>query len=454
MNRLTNEHLAVLSAAKNTLTKAFSYITVKLNNTRNRMKKPHRMIVALCMALLLAVAWSTDCLTTSGFLTVNAQGRIKEVPLPKVKVPTPATSGYIETYTIKNSGRVNSPDSTAWIAAYEDRCRIVGINSNGTVKVSFPTSNGRLIRNFNLSDFTTANLKNGTFDTYRVTKNFTCYRRKDKKQTFGSAYKNDVIYVLAESGGMIQIIYPITDGTANNCWRMCWTPKSNMSYMVKIVSRIDFINKEKAEWFTLAENAKRTITSAYKTSIDVVSSKAVLTALGGITGTVGAAYLGVTPKPSLDPEIKVGIFQIIICKFAVSYAIKCIDKVLSYRNVTMTNDRCIEMATAYRDMCAFTQLVYKLYGPILDEYASLAGKSAAVQAVALSKYFLDGAYNSYTSGIGNISKTAESLMKLSEKAGNWEKFFAGSAIYFNAFEHYDRAYQTGNNIINNLKNMP
>ena len=337
------------------------------------MKLFRRVFAAMCAALCLTTVVSPK---STAFITVNAIEKNKEVVLSNTKVPTPTNSGYIETYTTSTSGRVNSFDSAGWIDAAADRCRIVGYNSDGSLRISFPTSHGRITRNFKTNCFTTADLKNASFDMYKVTKNFQCYRRRDKKNAFGSAYKNDLIYHVATSGNMIQIIYPLT-GTNN--YRMCWTPKSNMNYMEKQISKVDLVNMYLStnNDYSSAEFAISEFSYASKVVSDTFFTTEFLSKVCNLLGST-VTSLG-NPVLMAKSVLNVsscsttftGFIMVMNVENTLKKAIEQAKKVLSWKNKEITNSNWRNCLEDIRDMYVYNAYARGTTSDWLNDFASL-----------------------------------------------------------------------------------
>lgn len=417
------------------------------------MKMFRRFVAAICAALCLTSVVSP---TASGFVSVNAMEKVKEIGLPKVKIPTPTNSGYIEAYTTKTSGRVNSFDSTGWIDAAADRCRIVGFNSDGSLRISFPTSSGRLTRNFKANCFTSADLKNGSFDSYRVTKNFQCYRRIDKKNTFGSAYKNDIVYLVATSGSMIQIIYPLT-GTNN--YRMCWTPKSNMSYMVKLVSKVDFVNEQKASWFKSAENTISNLSNNSAVITQAFATTEFLTKICNVLGSTVTAnpllMLKSVANPSSCFTTFAGLVLVTNVVGSCDEAIRRANKVLAWKNKTITNSNWQSFVEDVREMQAYSAYARAASMAWLDELASLNTPAKRAQYLfnLCGSGILDGVFGAL--GDADISKTLTKVVNGVNASTTALQCLNNTAALFGgtAYKNMTDVRNTFNNMIANIKKL-
>ena len=116
------------------------------------------------------------------------------------------STGNVTTYTSASGSNVSG-----YITGSTDQCVISKVYVNGRAEVTYPTPNGPKLAYANLSDFISSSHAVNNYN-YSVTANTDVYRRKDLSETIGKAYPTDNIVVVGESGGLLQIIYPITGG--------------------------------------------------------------------------------------------------------------------------------------------------------------------------------------------------------------------------------------------------
>ena len=128
----------------------------------------------------------------------------------------------VQAYTL-SEGRTdtyrgfNQPfDSASYIDGAADLCVIDRIYQNGWVKVTYPVASGQKTAYCGLSAFIGENAV--TPYSSRVTDNTKVYRRSDLSETIGSVWSTDTFYVVAETGRLKQIIYPLDNGG----WKMGW----------------------------------------------------------------------------------------------------------------------------------------------------------------------------------------------------------------------------------------
>ena len=416
------------------------------------------LIVFTVLAVLSASLLGTAGSPVSGIIPVTPVKASSEV-LNKQKFPTPTSSACCEVYTLQKSGKVRSFDSTAWIDAGADRCCIVGINKDGSLKISLPTNSGRIVRNFKANLFTKANLKDGTFDTYKVTKDFKCYRREGGAQAFGESWKGDIIYHVATSSDSkwIQIIYPIT-GTSR--WRMCWTQKSNMKYMVKIVSRLDFLNEQKNTFFRSAENTISVLQNNMTVCGQIFASKEFLTRVSAAIGGLSTANPWSAIKSAVDVDNAMETFLGLValqnaktsCDQAISYA----RKVLSWKSKTITNANWLEFMETVREMYAYAAVARCVTSVWLDEMAGLNTTAKKVDYLfrLTATGFLNGAFGAIADL--NLSKTCTKVIEITSRSTSVLQCLTDSIIYLcpKAAEEMKSARNSVNNIIANMKKMP
>ena len=330
----------------------------------------------------------------------------------KQKLPTLSSSSYIETYTLQESGKVKSYNSTAWIDARLDRCYILGV-SNGSLKVSLPTSNGRIIRDFKANLFTAADLRS-EFPTYRATADIKCFRRKGGAQAFGEVFKTDVIYILNSTDQKwMQILYPIT-GTSR--WRMCWTQKSNMKYLVPITTKLDFINGQKNGWFQTAQNALSNMQSNKNIVNKIYFSNEFLTrvsnALGGIATGSPINMVKAVVNPENFSSTLAGLVLLGDTMTALDQAITYNNKVLAWKNRSINNSNWESFLTDIREAQASTAVARSLSMKWINKLAGLttAGARANSLFTVVASGFMDGVFGSVADA--DLSKSCTRIINI------------------------------------------
>ena len=128
-------------------------------------------------------------------------------------------------YVLSN-GRVTTyvRNSTANVSGYidggADQVQLNNIYpSDNWVYGGYPTSRGRKWAWFRVSDVIYD--YNYQMKKTKALRTAPAYRKKERGQTIGSVYVNDVIYVVSEYGDLAQIIYPINGG-----YKLGWVEKS------------------------------------------------------------------------------------------------------------------------------------------------------------------------------------------------------------------------------------
>ena len=118
---------------------------------------------------------------------------------------------------------VLSGSNNGWIDAGDD-CKIVSVgHMQGGVEywcINYPISGGRKNAYALKSAFVTVSPYEVT-----VSQNTTVYRTSSMSTTYGTAYKTDQIFVLAESGSNVWIIYPLDAGG----YKIGWTKSTNVT---------------------------------------------------------------------------------------------------------------------------------------------------------------------------------------------------------------------------------
>lgn len=134
--------------------------------------------------------------------------------------PTPLfcyvlSNGRVTTYVQNSTARVSG-----YIDGGVDQVQLNNIYpSDNWVYGGYPTSRGRKWAWFRVSDVIYD--YNYQMKKTKALRTAPAYRKKERGQTIGSVYANDVIYVVSEYGDLAQIIYPISGG-----YKLGWVEKS------------------------------------------------------------------------------------------------------------------------------------------------------------------------------------------------------------------------------------
>lgn len=131
----------------------------------------------------------------------------------------------IDCYTL-SEGKVttyqyfDTPFSSAsYIDGATDKVTILDVYENGWVKVQYPLYSGsNKIAYCYLSDFISADEMVDKFYLFNVSENTNVYKRNILAESFGTVYPTDKIYVVAEKGNLLQIIYPLDSGGYKMGW--------------------------------------------------------------------------------------------------------------------------------------------------------------------------------------------------------------------------------------------
>lgn len=175
------------------------------------MKKTMRIL-----AIVLIVA------TTCGMLSLGASAASSS--LPKV-----STSTYIKAYPIKASGKISvytnaaltKRNTSEYIDAASDECWITGFNKTyNSVRVSYPTSDGRKTRYAPASVFFPTGDVSDSFPMLTAPSKLTTYKRSSGSTTYGTIYKGERFYVLGitSSKDRICALYPLDAGGYKIGW--------------------------------------------------------------------------------------------------------------------------------------------------------------------------------------------------------------------------------------------
>lgn len=114
--------------------------------------------------------------------------------------------------------------TTSYIDGDTDLCTILKIYENGWVKVNYPVSGGNKTGYCYFSDF---------FDAEHLVTPYTAhskqtvsvYTKSDMLSAIGSVWQTDELYVVADNGTQLQILYPIDSGD----WKLGWVLKTDLA---------------------------------------------------------------------------------------------------------------------------------------------------------------------------------------------------------------------------------
>ena len=147
-----------------------------------------------------------------GWVPVEYNGSVTPDPQPNTRsFYTPLTCYTVSTGNVTTYTTASGSDVSGFITGSTDQCVISKVYVNGRVEVTYPTPSGPKMAYANLSDFISSSHAVANY-SYSVSANTDVYRRKDLSETIGKAYPTDSIVVVGESGGLLQIIYPISGG--------------------------------------------------------------------------------------------------------------------------------------------------------------------------------------------------------------------------------------------------
>lgn len=113
-------------------------------------------------------------------------------------------SGRLTTYTSNALSK-----STGYIVP-GDYCKVLAFYSNGSVKVSYPTSKGSRTAYAAMSGFMAST--GFSNQTRKLGKNLTAYRRSTGNATIGTVYASDQVIIVGTANGRTQVQYPCSGG--------------------------------------------------------------------------------------------------------------------------------------------------------------------------------------------------------------------------------------------------
>lgn len=131
-------------------------------------------------------------------------------------------AGKLTTYTNNSLKK-----STGYIVP-RDYCKILAFYSNGSVKVTYPTSRGSRTAYAAMSGFMAST--GFSAKTRTLGKKLTAYRRSTGGSTIGTVYAKDQVFVVGQANGRTQVQYPCPGG-----YKLGWVA-GNYSTTAKPVS--------------------------------------------------------------------------------------------------------------------------------------------------------------------------------------------------------------------------
>lgn len=127
-------------------------------------------------------------------------------------------SGNVTTYSAINGGSTGSIFTS-------DLCTIIEVYTNGWCKVDYPTSGGTKTAYAKLADFVDSSCA-VTPTSFTPSKTLTVYTRRNLSTALGSVWTTDKCTLVASSGDLKQIIYPLDGGGYKMGWVNTYTPVS------------------------------------------------------------------------------------------------------------------------------------------------------------------------------------------------------------------------------------
>lgn len=171
-------------------------------------KNIQRKVRGLCCVALAAVMAFTGIPISGNMKKSDSTVAVAEAASTTNRVPMWSYmkngSGRLTTYT---SNALNK--STGYIVP-GDYCKITAFYSNGSVKVTYPTSRGSKTAYAAMSGF----MASTGFSTRTRTlgKRLTAYRRSTGSATIGTVYAQDQVIVVGKANGRTQVQYPCSGG--------------------------------------------------------------------------------------------------------------------------------------------------------------------------------------------------------------------------------------------------
>lgn len=160
-----------------------------------------------CMALATAITL-TGIQVPSFHGQIRSTVKVAEAASTTSRVPMWAYmksgSGRLTTYTTNALNR-----STGYIVP-GDYCKISAFYSNGSVKVTYPTSKGSRTAYASMSGFMAST--GFTTRTRTLGRKLTAYRRSTGGATIGTVYASDQVIVVGTANGRTQVQYPCSGG--------------------------------------------------------------------------------------------------------------------------------------------------------------------------------------------------------------------------------------------------
>lgn len=171
-------------------------------------KNIQRKMRGFCCVALAVIMALTGVPVPGGIGKKDSAVAVAEAATTSNRIPMWAYmksgSGKLTTYT---SNALNK--SSGYIVP-GDYCKITAFYSNGSVKVTYPTSRGSKTAYAATSGF----MASTNFSTQlgKIGKRLTAYRRSTGNATIGTVYAQDAVMIIGNANGRTQVQYPCSGG--------------------------------------------------------------------------------------------------------------------------------------------------------------------------------------------------------------------------------------------------
>lgn len=157
----------------------------------------------LLASAILVTGWRMPCSGNNGYMLAN----IAKAATVTDKLP-------IKCFILGNENcttyKTQSLEEEAGYIFPDDKCTILEINEDGTVKVEYPISKGTKTAYAKVSDFFADTEWKDASTTLGI--NIKAYAKPEGNTLTGEVYADDSVCIIAYNGERTQILYPVQDG--------------------------------------------------------------------------------------------------------------------------------------------------------------------------------------------------------------------------------------------------
>ncbi len=202
-------------------------------------------------------------------------------------------------------------------------------------------------------------------------------------------------------------------------------------------TRVEFVNELKSGYIADAEKSYSDILRFHNIACEVFGSREFIKTLGIGIGSSVSGFATAPEAVATDPYLILRISTLEIARYAMLRTKVAADKVISYKNQSLTYTSSIDFLNAYKDYAYWYMLARNILLPIIDEYAQYSNASMITKVNFLVGELASGALDGALGGLKNVtdpSKLASTLLKIQTGGGHIEELVNQSKPYIPAFK--------------------